>query len=255
MVIFLQLVIAGVALGSAYALVALGFSIIYKATSVIDFAQGEFLLLGAFLVANAKIVFQWNFFVALLFALVVTVLVSRALRALRVATHDSPAGFRHSDDHHRPANPHAELLFLGFGPDRRCPMVPPFSSTGADSLGNAITTRGVRIGLTQIVMIVVTGVLVGLLFLFFQHTKYGLAMRATSQDQEAALAMGINVRRVNALAWGIAAIVATVGSMLFTFNQFGRLDNTLDTAALLAFPAMHPGAASIRLPAPSSGAW
>ncbi len=50
--------------------------------------------------------------------------------------------------------------------------------------------------------------------------------------------MGINVRRVNALAWGIAAIVATVGGVLLTFNQFGRLDNTLDTAALLAFPAI-----------------
>src|SRR5579884_680318 len=76
MATFLQLVIAGVALGCAYALVALGFSMIYKATEVINFAQGEFLLLGAFLVADFEFLYQWNFFVALLAALAITVLVA-----------------------------------------------------------------------------------------------------------------------------------------------------------------------------------
>lgn len=237
---FIQLVFAGAALGCAYALVALGFSIIYKATGVINFAQGEFLLLGAFLVADFEILYQWNFFVALLVALVITVLVGilferfvlrrmigRPVFAILMITIGLQILLQ-------------QLLYLGFGPSTggALNMEPPFASAGSTWLSSALTVGGVRFGLGQIVMIAVTSVLVGLLFLFFKYTKYGLAMRAASQDQEAALAMGINVRRVNALAWGISALVATVGGVLLVFNQFGRLDNTLDTAALLAFPAI-----------------
>jgi branched-chain amino acid transport system permease protein len=79
--------------------------------------------------------------------------------------------------------------------------------------------------------------LCAMIFYFFQYTRYGLAMRATALDQEAALAVGINIRTVYALAWGIAAAVATIGGVFLAFGSFA-MDTTLGGAALLAFPAI-----------------
>jgi branched-chain amino acid transport system permease protein len=75
------------------------------------------------------------------------------------------------------------------------------------------------------------------LYYFFRFTKYGLAMRATAIDQEAALAMGINIRLVNALAWGISAAIATIGGVFLAAKSLA-MDPTLGDAALLAFPAI-----------------
>src|SRR5581483_8773397 len=71
------------------------------------------------------------------------------------------------------------------------------------------------------------------LYFFFQSTKYGLAMRATAIDQEAALAMGINIRTVNMLAWGISAAIATIGGV-FLATKAVAIDPTLGDVALLA---------------------
>jgi branched-chain amino acid transport system permease protein len=239
MTTLLQLAIAGIALGCAYALVALGFTIIFKASGVINFAQGEFLLLGAFLVADLELLYHLDFFVALLIALVVTVLVGvlferfvlrrmigRPVFSILMITIGLQILLQ-------------QAVLLGFGPDAAfLPIQPPFSSPTANWLGDAVDVGGVRVLTTWMVMIAVTAILVALLFVFFRYTKYGLAMRATALDQEAALAMGVNVRMVNVLAWGIAAAVATIGGVLLTFNSSGAVSPLLDTAALLAFPAI-----------------
>src|SRR5262249_55092131 len=72
---------------------------------------------------------------------------------------------------------------------------------------------------------------------FFRYTKYGLAMRATALDQEAALAMGVNIRQVYALAWAIAGVVAALGGVLLA-SQDTVVSPFIDATALLAFPAI-----------------
>ncbi|HEV2582266.1 MAG TPA: branched-chain amino acid ABC transporter permease, partial [Ktedonobacteraceae bacterium] len=83
----------------------------------------------------------------------------------------------------------------------------------------------------------VTIILCAALFIFFRYTKYGLSMRATALDQEAALAMGINIRRIYALAWGMSAAIATLGGVFLAIDSFA-IDPTFGGTALLAFPAI-----------------
>jgi branched-chain amino acid transport system permease protein len=107
----------------------------------------------------------------------------------------------------------------------------PFTLTAGFDAG------GVHFGAADLWTIITTGVLCGALYAFFRYTKYGLAMRAAALDQEAALALGINVRAVNALAWGIAAGIATLGGFFLAIKKID-FDITLGGTALLAFPAI-----------------
>lgn len=227
---FIQLVFAGIALGCIYALVALGFTIIFKASEVINFAQGEFLLLGAYLASAGVFDLHLNFFVAVLLALVITVLIALAFErfALRRMI----------------GRPVFSIVMITIGLDtillhgaivkwpqgNRTPATPFQLVSGLDF-------GGVHFGSTDLATIAVTIVICGALYFFFRYTRYGLAMRATALDQEAALAIGINIRAVYALAWGIAASIATVGGILLAMTQ-PTFDSTLGSIALAAFPAI-----------------
>jgi branched-chain amino acid transport system permease protein len=232
MITFLQLVFAGLALGCTYALVAVGFTIIYKASGVINFAQGELLLAGAYLTYVGVAVYQLNFFLALLIALVLTAaigvlferlvlrrMIGRPVFSILMITIGLQILLQ-------------TALSLGFGDNATGLTAPaPF-----DVLAT-LHVAGLTLFVSQIVTIAVTAVLVVLLFFFFRFTKYGLAMRATALDQEAALAIGVNIRQVYALAWGIAGVVAALGGVLLA-SQNTVVSPFLDATALLAFPAI-----------------
>ena len=111
------------------------------------------------------------------------------------------------------------------------PAATPFEFTSGFTIG------GVLFGANELWTILVTVLVCAALYYFFRFTKYGLAMRATAIDQEAALAMGINIRTVYALAWGIAAAIATVGGIFLAINTIA-IDPTLGNIALFAFPAI-----------------
>jgi branched-chain amino acid transport system permease protein len=232
MTFFLQYLVFGVALGCVYALVALGFTIIYKASGVINFAQGELLLVGAYTASAGFFVYRLSFPLSLLMGLIVTVLIGvlferfvlrrmigRPVFAILMIT----IGL--------------DVLLLTavsarFGSDARAAAVPVTSDAG-------FIIGDVRVLTNQIITIVVTLLCCLALFLFFRFTKYGLAMRATALDQEAALALGINIRTVYALAWGIAAAVATIGGVLLppALAQ-STIDLSMGQVALRAFPAI-----------------
>jgi branched-chain amino acid transport system permease protein len=111
------------------------------------------------------------------------------------------------------------------------PAGSPFQINSGTNIG------GVHFGAIDLWTIFVTVLLCAALYYFFRFTRYGLAMRATAIDQEAALAMGINIRRVNALAWGISAAIATIGGLFLAAKSLA-MDPTLGNTALLAFPAI-----------------
>lgn len=230
MAYFFQLVFAGIALGCIYALIGLGFTIIFRASEVINFAQGEFLLVGAYIVSAG--VFDWHlgFWLSLLLGIVVTVVIGVLFErfALRRMI----------------GRPVFSIIMITIGLDILLyhgvvikwggtirPPATPFSLTGGVNAG------GVHFGSSDIGTIAVTVLVCVLLYVFFRYTKYGLAMRATALDQEAALAMGINIRMVYALAWAIAGAIATIGGVFLAIKA-GNFDPTLGQTALLAFPAI-----------------
>jgi branched-chain amino acid transport system permease protein len=230
MAYFLQLVFAGIALGCIYALIGLGFSIIFKASEVINFAQGELLLVGAYLVSEG--VYRWHlpFALALVLGLAVTILIGLAFERfiLRLMI----------------GRPVFSILMITIGLDtilltavivsfgsQNIPAASPFGVTSGFNLA------GVHFGSNDLWTIAVTVLLCAGLFYFFRFTRYGLAMRATALDQEAALAVGINIRRIYALAWGMAAAVATLGGVLLAISSL-TIDPSLGAVALLAFPAI-----------------
>ena len=198
---FIQLIFAGLALGCIYALVALGFTIIFKASGVINFAQGEFLLVGAYVAYVG--VFDWhlNFFLSVLIAIVVTVLISVAFERFALSRMIGQPIFS------------IIMITIGLnvilqtgvilaGGSSSLPPATPFK------IDSGINFGGVHFGASDLWTIAVTILCCVALYIFFRFTRYGLAMRATALDQEAALAIGINIRTVYALAWGIAAAIA-----------------------------------------------
>src|SRR2546425_3411143 len=230
MAYFIQLVFAGIAVGCIYALIGLGFSIIFKASGVINFAQGELLLVGAYIVSAG--VFEWHigFLPALFLGITVTVaigllferfilrrMVGRPVFSILMITIGLDIVLRTG-------------VIVGWGSNPISPGT-PFAITSGINFG------GVHFGASDLWTIIITVVLCAALYYFFRYTKYGLAMRATALDQEAALAMGINIRTVYALAWGISAAIATIGGVFLAAKSFA-VDLTLGGTALLAFPAI-----------------
>ncbi|HEX6799626.1 MAG TPA: branched-chain amino acid ABC transporter permease [Ktedonobacterales bacterium] len=227
---FIQLVFAGLALGCNYALVALGFTIIFKASEVINFAQGEFLLVGAYVMSLAMFSSGLNFFVALLIGVAVTVAIGLIFERLVLRR--------------MIGRPPFTIIMVTIGLDvllleavvlsvgGRLPRSPaPFDFTAGFTVG------GVEFGSNSVATIVVTALVCVALFAFLRYTRYGLAMRATAIDQEAAQAMGIRISRVYALAWAISGALATIGGVFLAANNT-TFDTTLGSTALVAFPAI-----------------
>ncbi|MGZ3637361.1 MAG: branched-chain amino acid ABC transporter permease [Ktedonobacterales bacterium] len=230
MTYFLQLLFAGVALGCIYALIGLGFSVIFKASGVINFAQGELLLVGAYLLSAGM--FEWHlpFVISLLLAIGCTVVIGVLFERLVLQRMIGKPVF--------------SILMITIGLDvllrtgvqvRFGSDIQPAGSPFA--LTEGIDAGGLHFGAADLWTIITTVVLCGALYIFLRFTKYGLAMRATALDQEAALALGINIRAVNALAWGIAGLVATIAGAFLAVKKI-EFDITLGNAALLAFPAI-----------------
>jgi branched-chain amino acid transport system permease protein len=226
----MQLLFAGIAYGCIYALIGLGFSIIFKASEVINFAQGELLLVGAYVVSAG--VFEWRlpFLLALLAGLVVTILIGLLFERFILQR--------------MIGRPVFSILMITIGLDiilrtaviiiwgsKPIPAASPFNTISGINYG------GIHFGANDLWTIAITLVLCAALFYFFRYTRYGLAMRATASDQEAALAVGINIRTIYALAWGIAAAIATIGGVFLAIDSFA-IDPTFGGAALVAFPAI-----------------
>src|SRR5512143_518552 len=203
---FLQLVLNGLVIGSIYALVGLGFVIIYKSSSILNFAQGEFLMLGAYVClaafTGARIPFALAFVLTILFSAVLGVLMERVL--LRPMIGEPVIS--------------VIMLTLGLASVLRA-VVQGFWGTDIRPYPEIFPTTPVRIGplpVSQGYLYSVASVvlLLGLFSVFFKYSRAGIAMRATAFSQQVALSMGISVKRIFALAWSIAAVVSAVGGVL-----------------------------------------
>ena len=224
---FWQLVFSGLALGCVYALIALGFVLIYKATEVINFAQGEFMMVGAFvaysLVNNAGL----PFWVALILALVIMALLGMILDRLVMRRLVGEPVFS------------LVMFTVGLSMFLRSAAGMIWSTdtyTFPLPFGHGVTRLGtVAISDMSLIVIGATAFLVLLLFLFFRYTTLGIAMQASSQNQFATYLMGINVERVFSVIWAMSAVVAAVAGILLAPTLF--LHKDMGFIGLKAFPA------------------
>jgi branched-chain amino acid transport system permease protein len=226
MTAFVEGVLRGLGVGSVYALLALGFVIIYKATRVISFAQPALMLAGVVLVSHLAGV--TGFWLAVPVAAALTAVL--ALGIERVAVRPMIG---------RPAFVVA-IITLGIDVVVRV-IVNGFIGLDVRNVGDpwGLKTVGfgpVRMEQRHLAAVIATAVLVAGLFVFFRFARMGLAMRAAADDQEAALAQGVSVGAVFALSWAIAGALAAIGG---TFAAAGvGFDGTLWLTALIALPVI-----------------
>jgi branched-chain amino acid transport system permease protein len=229
MTAFLQLLFQGVALGCIYALVALGFTVVYRASKVINFAQGSLLLVGAYLVSVLATDLNLPFVLAVIAAIV---LLAAGAAVFQLMVLQRVLG-----------QPVFVLVMITIGLSIVIDSaIPAIFGGNARILGDpwgasAVHVDGVTFNWVRIWTVLCTGLILALYFVFDRFSRYGLAMRATAADEEAALAVGVPVRRVYALTWAIAGGVAAVGG-LFLAGFPSSVNPSLGAVSLRAFPAI-----------------
>jgi branched-chain amino acid transport system permease protein len=223
---FVQMVINGLALGSVYALMALGFTVIFRAAGTMNFAQGSVMLLGGLLVARLHE--PLGFWGALVVAAGVTAAVS-VLEALliRAAKKRDLASLA--------------IMTIGFNTVALAELSRQID-VDVLSLGDPWGSRivdlfDITVAQTRVASLLIAGVLIAAFFLAFRYTRWGLAMRASAMDPEAAALMGVRRGRLELSGWAIAGVLAAVAvTFLAAFPNQG-LSQTTGEVALAAFPA------------------
>jgi branched-chain amino acid transport system permease protein len=221
--------LSGIAQGCIYGLIALGFVLIYKATETVSFAQGELMMLGAFCALAAMTLFGLPFWLAALLAVLVMALLGVLLELVVIRPVLGQPQFA------------IVMLTIGIGYVMRgvITMVP---GIGTETHALPVPYKdevwklgALVINVEQVVIVLATAVLCGLLFVMFRYSKLGIAMQASSQNQLAAYYMGIPVKRLNSLVWGLAAAVAGIAGMLLAPITFVHAN--MGFIGLKAFPA------------------
>ena len=203
----LQLLLSGLSQGCVYGLIALGFVLIYKATEMLNFAQGDMMMLGAFVALTFVNLAGLPFFVGFLLTLVVMVGFGMALErtVIRPMIGEPPFAVL--------------MLTIGLGFILRAVAGRIWGSEtqtlDVPFVGKVLQFGGVVLGYENLVVIAGTALLCVALWAFFRYSRIGIAMQAASQNQLAAYYSGVPVKRVTSLVWGIsAAISATAGVLV-----------------------------------------
>ena len=215
--------------GCIYGLIALGFVLIYKATETVSFAQGDLMMLGAFCGLGAMSLLGFPFWLAVLSAILAMALFGVLLERIVIRPILGQPAFS------------IVMLTIGVGYVARglITMIPNFG-TETHTLpvpykDQVWAIAGLVISAEQLVVILVTVLLCGGLYGMFKYSKLGVAMQASSQNQLAAYYMGIPVKRLNGLVWGLAAAVAAVAGLLLAPITFVHAN--MGFIGLKAFPA------------------
>ncbi|MGB7182509.1 MAG: branched-chain amino acid ABC transporter permease [Burkholderiaceae bacterium] len=224
-----QLLIGGIANGCVYGLVALGFVLIYKATEAVNFAQGDMMMLGAF-VTLSFVNDEWlglPFLVGVLLAILVMAAFSYLLEVVVIRQLFGQPQFA------------VVILTIAIGFVLR--FIAGFiwghepQALQTPLAGKSIESGGLVLGYDEVFVILVTALLTGLLYLFFAHTRVGVAMQASSQNQLAAYYMGIPVKRISSLIWAVSGITATAAGVMFAAK--GSIDPATGLLGIKAFAA------------------
>lgn len=228
---FAQALINGVALAAVYALVAVGFVIIFKSTQVLNFAQPALLLLGALWVTHFATSMGLPFWLSLLIAVALSAATGVAVERTALRPMVGKPIFAVAIMTIGLNTVLTVLALAGLGIDLR-PMGDPW---GLEVLrfGEFVIAH------RQIAALITAAILVTALLAFFKFSRMGLAMRAAAFDQEVALTQGVSVAAVFALSWALAAVLAMFGGV-FIGAGIG-IDRSAQVVALKALPVVIVG--------------
>ncbi len=226
----LQILVSGVALGCLYALLALGFVVVSRATGVLNLTQGGFVVIGAYLTYLYGQTMGMPYFVAMGMSVLSTAIIAGALEAVVV---------------HRIA--HTNLftpILVTFG---LLIMISPIASgiwgteplSSGDPWGlNVLRVGEISVTHKDLAIVILTGVILALFLGFIRYSRLGLAMQATAIDPEAALAQGVSDRMVHRLSWSIAGALGAVAGTMLATSASGGVRPALEHYALLALPVI-----------------
>jgi len=230
MSLFIQFLINGVLVGSIYAFLALAIVLIYKSTRVFNFAMGEMLTLGGFILYTSMVTLNFPVWLGLLFTIIVSLslgfiierlalrpLIGQPILAAIMATLALSLIIK-------------GIIFFGWGS-------PTISFPEKILPGEATLVGNIFLSNELLCIFFISVVAFILMALFFRFTKIGVFMRATAEGHDIAQASGINVERIFAVTWAIAALVAAGGGILLG-SRFGLGIGTLPLIAVKAFPAV-----------------
>ena len=236
MITFLQATFEGLSLGAVYSLVAIGFVLIYKATDVLSFAQPALVVVGAGLISALAVDRGVPFWIAFIVGILLTGIIGLVMERTFL----------------RPmvGEPVFSVAILTIGIDILLRTVlnnwiglnPRYLGDPFQSFGNfgSVNVGEVTLKYLEIAALFTGVVLIILLSVFFKRSKYGVAMMATSYDQEAALAQGINVGRIFGLVWLISGVLAGFAGFFIT-GGFNTLTQASFLSALRVLPAVAIG--------------
>ena len=236
MITFLQATFEGLSLGAVYSLVAIGFVLIYKATDVLSFAQPALVVVGAGLISALAVDRGVTFWIAFIVGILLTGIIGLVMERTFL----------------RPmvGEPVFSVAILTIGIDILLRTVlnnwiglnPRYLGDPFQSFGNfgSVNVGGVTLKYLEIAALFTGIIIIILLSVFFKRSKYGVAMMATSYDQEAALAQGINVGRIFGLVWLISGVLAGFAGFFIT-GGFNTLTQASFLSALRVLPAVAIG--------------
>lgn len=223
----LQLLISGISQGCVYGLIALGFVLIYKATEMVNFAQGDMMMIGAFVgftyINLAGLPFIWGVLATIATMALLGVLLERLV--LRPMIGEPPFAVL--------------MITIGLGFVFRAVAGAiwgnePKSITSPLS-GGVFRFGEVTIGYENVTVIAATAILCAALYLFFRYTRLGIAMQAASQNQLAAYYVGIPVKRIFTLVWALSAAIAAMAGILVA--PISLIDPMMGFIGIKAFAA------------------
>ncbi len=224
---FMQFFISGLSMGSIYALVALGFVLIYKSTSILNLAQGEILMVGAYICLSMTLDFGLNFIAAFIITMIFSVILGLAVERLVL----------------RPliGEPIISVIMVTLGLT--------YILRGAVIMlwGNdirqfnifpeePIDLWGVKITYLYVWSMGISLLLLSFFAIFFKYARTGIFMRAVADHQTASQSMGISVKRVFAISWCIAAVVSSIGGI--RGGNIGGVGVDLSYIGLKVLPAV-----------------
>ena len=224
----LQLVISGLVIGSIYSAVALGFVIIYKATRVVNFAQGELLMVGAYVcyafLVQMHIPFGVALLLTILFSMVLAMIIERLILRPMIG------------------EPIISIIMVTIGLSLVLRSI--VTAIWQNDIlvyepklfpQETVSMAGVPVSLEFIWCFILSTVLLAVFSVFFKYSKAGVAMRATAFNQQVAQSMGISVKHIFALSWIIAAVVSGIGGVLI--GNINGINSSLYHFGLKVFPA------------------
>ena len=223
---FLQFLITGLSNGSIYAIVAVGFVIIYKSTKILNFAQGELLMIGAYVFFSLSAKLQLGFIASFLLTLTFSFLLGILIEVLILRRFVGEPIFTVIMVTVGLAALLRSLVGLLWGHEEQ--KVVFFFSDKILSLGH------LRLFQAHIYTIFTCLALFILFQVFFKYAKIGLAMRSAAEDQDISLLMGISVKHIFGISWAIAAVVATIGGLFL--GNMGFLHTNMSFIGMKAFP-------------------